>query len=99
MLPATLAPTLSGPARANFSEPQLRTKTARHRRVAHNYNGDKKRLGRFHLVFYALNKGGLDGGTSLWATTRAGQRMTYAVHDGTAARLGDCAPVLEGSGG
>ncbi len=69
------------------------------RRVAHNCNGDKKCLGKFHLVFYALNKDGIHGGASLWATTRAGQRMTYAVHNGTAARLGDCAPLFEGSGG
>ena len=35
------------------------------RRVARNYNGDKKRLGKFHLVFYALNKDGIHGGASL----------------------------------
>ena len=68
------------------------------RRVVRNYNGDKTRLSKFHLLFYALNKDGVHGGASLWASTRGGRRTSYAVHDGTAARLIECAPLFEGSG-
>ncbi len=69
------------------------------RRVARNYNGDKKRLGQFYVIFYALNKDGAHGSASLWSTTQRGRRFRYAVHDGTAARLIDCTPLFEGSGG
>jgi hypothetical protein len=68
-------------------------------RVARNYNGDKTRLSKFELAFYALNKDGVHGAASLWARTRRGEKRTYAVHDGTAARLVECAYLFEGSGG
>ncbi len=68
-------------------------------RIVHNYNGDKARLNQFYVVYYALNKDGVHGGAALWATTRSGARRSYAVHDGTAARLVPCAPLFEGSGG
>jgi N4-(beta-N-acetylglucosaminyl)-L-asparaginase len=64
-------------------------------RVARNYNGDRTRLGRFHLLFYAMNKDGVHGGASLWSATPGGQRRTYAVHDGTEARLVDCAALFD----
>lgn len=67
-------------------------------RVVRNYNGDKTRLRRFGLIFYALNKEGVHGGASLWAASRGGRRRSYAVHDGTAARLVECAALLEGEG-
>jgi N4-(beta-N-acetylglucosaminyl)-L-asparaginase len=66
-------------------------------RVARNYNNDKKRLAKFYVVFYALNKDGVHGGAALWSQRRSGRRHTYAVHDGTQARLVDCAALLEGS--
>jgi len=66
-------------------------------RVVRNYNGDKKRLAKFYVVFYALNKDGVHGGAALWSQRRSGRRHTYAVHDGTQARLVDCAALLEGS--
>jgi N4-(beta-N-acetylglucosaminyl)-L-asparaginase len=69
------------------------------RRIVRNYNGDNTRLSRFYVVFYALNKEGVHGAASLWTTTQRGRRFRYAVHDGTAARLIDCTPLLEGSGG
>ncbi len=69
------------------------------RRVARNYDGDKTRLGKFHLYFYALNKDGVHGAASLWSHTRSGRRASYAVHDGTAARLVECAALFEGSAG
>lgn len=69
------------------------------RRVAHNYGNDRTRLSRFHLLFYALNKDGVHGGASLWGAARGGRPRQYAVHDGTAARLVDCAALFEGAEG
>jgi len=69
------------------------------RRVVRNYNGDKTRLRQFHLLFYALNKDGVHGGASLWATSRSGHHSTYAVHDGAQARLVNCAALFEEGGG
>ncbi len=68
-------------------------------RVARNYKGDKTRLSKFELAFYALNKDGVHGAASLWAKSRSGEKRNYAVHDGTAARLLECAYLFEGSGG
>jgi N4-(beta-N-acetylglucosaminyl)-L-asparaginase len=57
-------------------------------RVAHNYNNDKKKLGTFHLQFYALNINGEYGAASLWKASRPESRVVeFAVHDGTQARL------------
>jgi len=69
------------------------------RRVARNYNGDKTRLGKFYVLFYALNKDGVHGGASLWALSKSGRPRTYAVHDGTSARLVECAALFEGREG
>ncbi len=69
------------------------------RRVARNYNGDKSRLGKFYVLFYALNKDGVHGGASLWALSKSGRPRTYAVHDGTSARLVECAALFEGREG
>lgn len=66
------------------------------RRVAKNYNDDRTKLRRFHLLFYALNKDGVHGGASLWGAARGGRRRRYAVHDGTQAKLVDCASLFEG---
>ncbi len=68
------------------------------RRVVRNYEAFKERLSKFHLLYYALNKDGVYGGASLWSHTASGRRRTYAVHDGTAARLVECAALLEGRG-
>jgi len=68
-------------------------------RIVRNYNGDKVRLNKFYVVYYAVNKDGAHGGAALWATTRSGTQRSYAVHDGTTARLVPCAPLFEGSGG
>jgi N4-(beta-N-acetylglucosaminyl)-L-asparaginase len=65
-------------------------------RVSHNYRGDKAKLRRFHLLFYALNKDGVHGGASLWGMGRGGRKRTYAIHDGTKAQLVECAALLEG---
>jgi len=64
-------------------------------RIARNYNNDKKKLATFHIFFYALNKDGLHGAASLWQNAYdKGHRATYAVHDGTEARLVDCVPYF-----
>ncbi|MGB9431901.1 MAG: N(4)-(beta-N-acetylglucosaminyl)-L-asparaginase [Candidatus Acidiferrum sp.] len=60
-------------------------------RVAHNYNGDKKKLGTFHLYYYALNKDGEYGSASLWKNGYEESKIAkFAVHDGTEARLEPC---------
>ena len=65
-------------------------------RVARNYNNDKKKLATFHIFFYALNKDGAHGAASLWQNAYdKGHRATYAVHDGTEARLVDCKPYFD----
>src|SRR6202790_3051970 len=65
-------------------------------RVAHNYKNDKKKLATFHIFFYAINKDGMHGAASLW---RSGydkdKHATYAVHDGTQARLVETVPFLD----
>ena len=69
-------------------------------RVAHNYNGDKKKLSTFHIFFYALNKDGAHGAASLWRNTYdKSHRASYAVHDGSEARLLECAPYFDDVGG
>jgi len=65
-------------------------------RVARNYNNDKKKLATFHIFFYALNKDGAHGAASLWQNAYdKGHRATYAVHDGSEARLVDCKPYFD----
>jgi len=60
-------------------------------RVAHNYRGDKKKLGTFHLYFYALNKDGEYGSASLWKNGYEKSKVAqFAVHDGSEARLEAC---------
>jgi len=69
-------------------------------RVARNYNNDKKKLGTFHIYFYALNKDGVHGSASLWRNGyEANKRAKYAVHDGGEGRLEDCAPYFDEVGG
>jgi N4-(beta-N-acetylglucosaminyl)-L-asparaginase len=69
-------------------------------RVAKNYNNDKKKLATFHIYFYALNKDGVHGSASLWRNGyEAGKRAKYAVHDGSEAKLMDCAALFDEVGG
>jgi len=69
-------------------------------RVARNYNGDKKKLGTFHLFFYAVNKDGEYGAASLWKNTYDRPKPAqFAVHDGTEARLENCKPFFDEIGG
>lgn len=69
-------------------------------RVAKNYNNDKKKLGTFHLYFYALNVHGEHGAASLWRNGyEKGGSAKYAVHDGTEGKLADCAAYFDEMGG
>jgi N4-(beta-N-acetylglucosaminyl)-L-asparaginase len=69
-------------------------------RIAHNYKSDKKKLGTFHIYFYALNKDGVHGAASLWRNGyEKSKRASYAVHDGTEARLMECKPYFDEMGG
>jgi N4-(beta-N-acetylglucosaminyl)-L-asparaginase len=68
-------------------------------RVARNYKPFPERLKAFHILFYALNKNGEHGSGSLWETTARGKRVSYAVHNGTQARLMPCTPLFEGQSG
>src|SRR5690242_9180103 len=69
-------------------------------RVARNYNNDKKKLATFHLYFYALNKDGQHGAVSLWRNGyEPSKRASYAVHDGTEARLVACKTFFDEAGG
>jgi N4-(beta-N-acetylglucosaminyl)-L-asparaginase len=69
-------------------------------RVARNYNNDKKKLGTFHIYFYALNKDGVHGSASLWRNGYdPNKRAKYAVHDGTEGKLAECAAYFDEIGG
>jgi N4-(beta-N-acetylglucosaminyl)-L-asparaginase len=69
-------------------------------RIAHNYKNDKKKLSTFHIFFYAINKDGVHGAASLWKNTYdRTKHSTYAVHDGTEAKLMDCAAFFDDIGG
>jgi len=69
-------------------------------RVARNYNNDKKKLATFHIYFYALNKDGVHGSASLWRNGYdPDKRARYAVHDGTGAKLVECAAYFDEVGG
>jgi N4-(beta-N-acetylglucosaminyl)-L-asparaginase len=69
-------------------------------RIAHNYKNDKKKLATFHIYFYALNKDGVHGAASLWRNGyEKSKQASYAVHDGSEARLAECKPYFDGMGG
>jgi N4-(beta-N-acetylglucosaminyl)-L-asparaginase len=63
-------------------------------RIARNYKNDKKKLATFHIFFYALNKDGVHGAASLWNNAYTNKPATYAVHDGSEAKLMPCAPLF-----
>jgi N4-(beta-N-acetylglucosaminyl)-L-asparaginase len=65
-------------------------------RVVRNYNNDKKKLGTFHLYFYALNKDGEYGSVSLWKNGyEESKTAMFAVHDGTQSKLTPCNPFFD----
>lgn len=68
-------------------------------RVVDNYDFNKSRLKMFDLQYYALNKDGVYGAAALWSDRENGHPISYAVHDGTAAREVPCTAMFEGAGG
>jgi N4-(beta-N-acetylglucosaminyl)-L-asparaginase len=69
-------------------------------RIVHHYKNDKKKLGTFHLYFYAINKDGQYGSATLWRNGyEPNKQASYAVHDGAEARLVPCKPFFEEVGG
>ncbi|HKS83476.1 MAG TPA: N(4)-(beta-N-acetylglucosaminyl)-L-asparaginase [Candidatus Acidoferrales bacterium] len=68
-------------------------------RVVHNYKFDPSRLKMFDLEFYALNKDGEHGAATLWSSSPGGRPISYAVHDGSGAKLVPCTPMYQGVGG
>ena len=69
-------------------------------RVACNYNNDKKKLATFQITFYAVNKDGEYGSAALWKKNSEGaSAKSFAVHDGTQARLMPCKPYFDEVGG
>jgi N4-(beta-N-acetylglucosaminyl)-L-asparaginase len=68
-------------------------------RVVRNYNGDKRKLGTFHLYYYALNKDGEYGSASLWKNGYQGAKgAQFAVHDGAESRLEACKTYFDEEG-
>src|SRR5207245_11268542 len=69
-------------------------------RIAHNYKNDKKKLATLHIYFYALNKDSVHSAASLWRNVdEKNKQASYAVHDGTEARLVPCKAYFETIGG
>src|SRR5262252_6980343 len=69
-------------------------------RIARHYKNDKKKLGTFHIYFYALNKDGIHGAASLWRNGYEPKKQAmYAVHDGTESKLVECASYFDEIGG
>jgi N4-(beta-N-acetylglucosaminyl)-L-asparaginase len=64
-------------------------------RVVRNYKPFPERLKKIDIVFYAVNKNGDHGSSTLWAVSQSGKRIQYAVHDGTQARLVPCTPLYD----
>jgi len=65
-------------------------------RVVRNYNGNKTKLQTFHLYYYALNKDGEFGSASLWKNGYEENKVaSFAVHDGSGAKLLPCKPFFD----
>ncbi len=68
-------------------------------RVVRNYNSDKTKLATFNIHFYAVNKDGEYGSTTLWKKSTAGSKdAMFAVHDGMQARLVPCKAFYDETG-
>ncbi len=69
-------------------------------RIAHSAIRTTKEAEHIFIFFYAINKDSVHGAASLWKNTYdRSKHSTYAVHDGTEAKLMDCAPFFEEMGG
>jgi N4-(beta-N-acetylglucosaminyl)-L-asparaginase len=64
-------------------------------RVVRNYKAYPERLKKVDLEYYALSKDGQYGSATLWRANVRGVERTYAVHDGTQARMQPCTPLYD----
>lgn len=64
-------------------------------RVVRNYKPYPERLRKIDLEFYALNKDGLYGSATMWREDSRGRKRSYAVHDGTQAKMLPCTPLFD----
>jgi N4-(beta-N-acetylglucosaminyl)-L-asparaginase len=67
------------------------------KRIARNYDNDRKRLGQFDINFYALRKDGVYAGASLWNGALRNGRLVprkFTVNGGDGSRLEDCVYLL-----
>ena len=68
------------------------------KRVARNFDNDRRRLEEFDINFYALRKDGEHAGASLWSgVIQRGAYVSrkFAVNDGGKSRLEECVYLLE----
>lgn len=69
------------------------------KRIVRNFNGDREKLNRFDINFYALRKDGAYAGAALWSgRPRPGGGFTspkFAVNTGEGSRLEDCVPLMD----
>jgi len=70
------------------------------RRIARNYNNDRRLLDKFDINFYALRKDGDFAGGSLWRASRPGpdsppQPRQFTYNNGSGSRLADCVFLYE----
>jgi N4-(beta-N-acetylglucosaminyl)-L-asparaginase len=68
------------------------------KRIARNFENDRKRLDRFDISFYALRKDGEFAGASLWSGRMRGSAFIarqFCVNEGSGSRLEDCAYLFE----
>jgi N4-(beta-N-acetylglucosaminyl)-L-asparaginase len=65
-------------------------------RIVRNFDGNRDRLLRVGMIFYALRKDGAFAAASLWSRSPIGEPRRFAVHDGTA-RLETAAHLLDGT--
>jgi N4-(beta-N-acetylglucosaminyl)-L-asparaginase len=67
-------------------------------RVVKNYNNNHKKLQKFTMIFYAVNKDGQYGAAGLWGYWRIEnqlRRLQYIVHDGRENKLHDIPYLYE----
>lgn len=70
------------------------------KRIARNFDNDRKRLDLFDINFYALRKDGQYAGASLWSHSRGAARSNprqFAVNTGSGSRLETCRHLFERS--
>lgn len=68
------------------------------KRVSRNFNGDRSKLGKFDLAFYALRRDGAYAGATLWNAASGDAKRAprkFAVNDGAESRHENAVFLLE----